>query len=95
LTTPLAMKPNEAGAWLDLARLLRENGDVTLADRAYALAFEAEPTNAQILWDRAQLLAQSNRGEEARKLYRQIADGQWQPRFRSVQEQAKRLLAPQ
>jgi thioredoxin-like negative regulator of GroEL len=70
---------------------MRQQGDFALADRAYAEAFAAEATNAQILWDRAQLLLQSGKTEEARKLFGQIADGQWQPRFQNLQQRAKEL----
>ena len=44
-----------------------------MVDRAYALAFKAEPTNAQILWDHAQALDQHGRGAQAQQLYYQIA----------------------
>ena len=89
LTTPLADRPSEAGPWQSLAAMLRQEGEWQLADRAYATAFDVEPTNAQILWDRAQLLQQVQRLDEARKLYRQLADGQWQPRFSWIQNQAR------
>ena len=89
LTTPLAEKSNEAVPWANLAAALRQQGDFTLADRAYATAFEVEPTNAQVLWDRAQLLQQSQKFEEARKLFKQLADGKWEPRFNWIQRQAQ------
>jgi tetratricopeptide (TPR) repeat protein len=95
LTTPLAMKPNEATAWLNLAETLRNEGNFELADRAYATAFEAEPTNAQILWDHAQLLEQTGRSKEARTFYRRIADNEWQPRFNQIKRRAERIKAPQ
>jgi Flp pilus assembly protein TadD len=63
------------------AQSLRGDADSDLADRAYATAFQAEPTNAQILWDRAQNLQQLGRPDQARQVYRQIADGTWQPAF--------------
>ena len=91
LTTPLAMKPNEAAAWLNLAETLRDDGNLELAVRAYETAFEAEPTNAQILWDHAQLLEHAGRTKQARKLYSQIAGGQWQPRFSRIKHQAERI----
>jgi len=50
---------------VDLARTLGRQGDAELADRAYTAAFEAEPTNAQILWDRAVALRQTGRLVEA------------------------------
>jgi len=92
LTTPLAAKPNEAAPWASLAETLRQQGQFELSDRAYASAFEAEPTNAQLLWDRAQVLLQAGRGAEAKRLLRQLAGGQWQPRFQGLQLQAKQSL---
>jgi tetratricopeptide (TPR) repeat protein len=89
LTTPVGLHPNEAGPWVSLAETLRQKGDVDLADRAYTAAFEAEPTNAQILWDRAQNLRQAGRRAEAQALFRQLADGTWQPRFAWLQSQAR------
>jgi hypothetical protein len=89
LTTPVARRPNESGPWLALAFALSRNGELDLADRAYAAASEAEPTDAQILWERAQNLRQAGQLTEARKLYRQLAEGDWQPRFNWVRTQAK------
>jgi predicted Zn-dependent protease len=88
VSTPLAEKPNEASPWLSLAKSLTEPADLPLALRAYGEAFAAEPTNAQILWDHAQLLDQHHRAAEAQALYRQIANGDWQPRFQSLKQQA-------
>jgi len=90
LTTPVGRRPNESGPWVALANTLGRTGELDLADRAYyAAAFEAEPTDAQILWDRAQNLRQAGKTAEAQKLYRQLAEGDWQPRFNWVRTQAK------
>jgi hypothetical protein len=89
LTTPVGRRPNESGPWVELATTLSRTGELALADRAYAAAFEAEPTDAQILWDRAQNLRRSGKSAEAQKLYRQLAEGDWQPRFQWVRTQAK------
>ena len=75
-----------------MAQALRADGDYDLADKAYAAAFVAEPTNAQILWDRAQSLQQAGKATEARQVYCTLADGQWQPRFRWIQQQARYQL---
>ncbi|MBI3407439.1 MAG: FecR domain-containing protein [Planctomycetes bacterium] len=56
LTTPVAHQPSESGPWADIAQNLARKNVLDLADRAYQAAFEAEPTNAQLLWDRASLL---------------------------------------
>ncbi|MEK6238698.1 MAG: hypothetical protein N2C14_28595, partial [Planctomycetales bacterium] len=94
LTTPVAMRPNEAAPWVSMAGQLTQQGEAALADRAYALAFEAETTNAQLLWDRAQNLQQHGRLAEARLLFKQIAEGEWQPRFQWLRSQAKNYLHP-
>jgi tetratricopeptide (TPR) repeat protein len=88
-TTPVGLYPNEAAPWLTLAQTLRGEGELAQADHAYTAAFAAEPTNAQILWDRAQNLQQAGKQAEAQKIYRRLADGQWQPRFNGLQAQAR------
>jgi Tfp pilus assembly protein PilF len=89
LTTPVAARPNEAAPWTSMARDLARTGELALADRAFAAAFEAEPTNAQLLWDRAQNLRESGQEVEAKKLFRQLAEGAWQPRFQGLQREAR------
>jgi tetratricopeptide (TPR) repeat protein len=89
LTTPIGLKPNEAEPWLTLASNLTRKGDLALADLAYKSAFETEPTNAQILWDRAENLRRLGKNVEAATLFRQIAEGTWQPRFQGLVNQAR------
>jgi Flp pilus assembly protein TadD len=62
--------PNKSGPSEELAATLQKQGELTLADQAFASAFVAEPTNAQLLWDRARNLRQAGRPEQARKLLR-------------------------
>jgi len=92
LTTPLAQKSSEAAPWVSLAQQLSQQGDFSLADRAYETAFDLEPTNGQVLWQRAQLLQQNGRLEEARRVYQKLAEGTWQPRFQWFQQQAQAFL---
>jgi len=75
-TTPLAAKPIEAAPLLDLAGKLRQQAQFDLAARAYASAFETEPENVQILRDRAQVLLQAGRAEEASDLFRRAVEKQ-------------------
>ncbi len=89
LTTPVGLHPGEASPWLGLAQSLAQEGELDLADQAYAAAFEAEPTNAQLLWDRVHNLQQIGKLGEAQQVLKQIADGQWQPRFSWIQSQAR------
>jgi tetratricopeptide (TPR) repeat protein len=92
LTTPVALRVNESGPWLSLGETLARQGDLDLADRAYRAASESEPTNPQILWDRAQNLKQMGKHQDAQQLVRRIAGGTWQPRFQGLQAQARHLL---
>jgi thioredoxin-like negative regulator of GroEL len=88
-TTPIALQPGESTPWVSLAQTLGRQGELDLADRAFAAAFAAQPTDAQILWDRAQNLRQAGKRPEADKLLRQLAEGNWQPRFQALQAQAR------
>jgi tetratricopeptide (TPR) repeat protein len=92
LTTPVGLHPNESGPWWSLAATLGKQGELELADRAYRAAAQAEPTDAQILWDRSLNLKRMGKQQEALQLVRQIADGTWQPRFQGLQSQAKHLF---
>jgi cytochrome c-type biogenesis protein CcmH/NrfG len=89
MTTRVAFRPGESEVWVGMANELRVTGERDLADRAYEAAFEREGSNAQVLWDRAENLRQAGRTAAARKLYKQIADGTWQPRFEAVKQRAK------
>jgi tetratricopeptide (TPR) repeat protein len=88
LTTPVALRPGESDVWINLAATLQKQGERELADRAWQAAFERESSNPQLLWDRADNLRQAGRLDRARELYRQIAEGDWQPRFASLKTQA-------
>jgi ferric-dicitrate binding protein FerR (iron transport regulator) len=90
-TTPLALRPDESGPWLELAGALAQQGQIDRADRVYAAAFQIEPGNAQILWERASALWDAGRQEQARPLFRQIVAGPWAPRFADLQARAKQF----
>jgi tetratricopeptide (TPR) repeat protein len=92
VTTPLALKPNESDPWLGLAASATQEGDLDLADKCYDAAFAAEPTNAQILWDRAQLLERRGEIAQSRTLLKQLADSEWQPRFVGLKNQARQAV---
>jgi Flp pilus assembly protein TadD len=81
--------PNEARPWRDLAHSMAHQGELELANRAFQAAFESEPTDAEILWEQAQNLDRSGKRTEANQLRRQIADGDWQPRFNWLKSQAR------
>ncbi len=76
-TTATGSHPDESGTWVNLARTLSREGDLELADRAYAVAAAATPDNARLLWDRAQNLRQAGRKEQAAELFRALAGRDW------------------
>ncbi len=92
LTTPLGDRPGDSPAWLDIAQTFRGHSEFELADRSYAKALLAEPTNAQILWDHAQMLEQAGRFNDARSLIRQLGEGQWPQQYESLQTRAQSQL---
>ena len=93
LTTPIADKPGESSAWLPVARLLGEFGDVDRASQAFASAFALEPTNADILWEHANFAEKHYRDTDRRELLLRIVHGEWQPRFQNTQQLARAALA--
>jgi hypothetical protein len=62
---------------------------LTVSAAGAALLRSARRTNPQILWDRATNLRQAGKLTEAKKLYRQLTEGTWQPRFKWLQTQAR------
>jgi Tfp pilus assembly protein PilF len=92
LTTAVAAESNEAAPWHGLARRWGGYRETDLADRAYAAAAEVEPGNAQITWDWADYLMQTGQATRARRLYQQLANGTWEPRYQSLQQQARQRL---
>ena len=89
LTTPIGMKPNESQPWQGLASRLSYQGELDLANRAFKAAAEAEPTDAQILWQQAQNLRQAGKLAESRAVLREIVQREWQPRFGWIKSQAR------
>jgi hypothetical protein len=90
MTTPVGMQPNQSAPWANLGRRLSMQNDLDLANLAFQAAAEADPNDAQLLWDRAQNLRRASKLAEAQKLLRQIVDRKdWGTRFGSLQSQAR------
>jgi len=92
LTTPTALHPYDSQTLLQIARALAAERASELADRAFVAAFEAESTDPSILMERAAALRSAGKQSDARRIYRQIAHGSWQPRFEEVQQRARQYL---
>jgi hypothetical protein len=89
LTTPLAGRTDDPSAALELARTLAREGSANLADRAFRLAGEADPTNGLVVWERAQNLEQAGKPAEARQVLRHLAEGTWSVQYLELQRQAR------
>jgi len=91
-TTPLAASPNDSSAWMALGRSLRDRSRIRDADRAFSEAFVCEQTNPDILIERADMLLLDGQREAAMRLYGQISDGTWQPRFNGTKSRATAVV---
>jgi hypothetical protein len=99
-TASMAPAPTAQGApavntspYATLARQLAERGEVALAIRAYAAATTAEPKNAQILWDYAQLLESHAKFADARVVYERLASGEWPAEYAELKRQAAERMS--
>jgi tetratricopeptide (TPR) repeat protein len=95
LNTPVAVFPPDSESWKEFAEALVRAEDHDLAEQAYAQAERADPTDAELVWVRAQNLERAGRRDAARAVYRRLADGRWDPQFRGVRERARRRLREQ
>ena len=93
LTTPLAVQANAASGWANLRGPCGSKGTSIWPTGPMRRPSTAEPTNAQILWDRAESLQENGRPDQALPIFRQIAAGPWGPQFSGLQERAKQQVA--
>ncbi len=92
-TTPFAQATTDLNQWLQLATQLLQMDEIEQADRAYATVFALDPTNAQVLWNRAtNLRNKEGMTPKVRELYGEIVEGPWQPQYQPLQAQAKAIL---
>jgi hypothetical protein len=98
-TTPLATAaaappagtsgaPGSSSPYAMLARQLADRGEVALATRAYIAAAMAEPKDAQVLWDYAQLLERHAKFADARAIYERLSSGEWSAENLELKRQA-------
>src|SRR5262249_34385260 len=90
LTTPLRQRRDEPAPWRNLARTLRDEGQLELAARAYRLAFETEPTDATRPGEQPRGRAENGKRARPHDVLLRIADGEWPTQFLEWQAQAQR-----
>ncbi|NLS94449.1 MAG: hypothetical protein GXX96_20015, partial [Planctomycetaceae bacterium] len=93
VTSPLATDEQTSLNWSALGATYHRQGQYELADRAYELACADDPANAELLWNRARVLIEANRRNEARGLLETLAAGSWKPEYGWIQTLAKKALA--
>ncbi len=95
LSTIIDEKPKDGQSYYQVGAWYVSQGDREAGQGWYARAYEVEPTNGDWIWHRAELLRQMGRKDEARKLYEEMVNKKWQPRFqhynRNAQERLKKL----
>lgn len=74
LTSLQSLKGDDRPSLSGMAWEHCQAGQHELAERAYAVACEADPDNGQLLWDRARNLRLWGKDERANDLLRQLAD---------------------
>jgi hypothetical protein len=92
VTSPAVLQRGSAADWLELA--LRQHGqeDYDLAERAFVVAASLEPSNAEIIWERALNHRAVGRRDAARTLLRQLDKGTWAEKYREFQLRARHAL---
>ncbi|MFO1044131.1 MAG: VIT and VWA domain-containing protein [Planctomycetaceae bacterium] len=94
-TTPLADLPDQSTTWYLFAVAMAGEERFTVADRAWATAFECEPTNPELLVNHAKFLRSIMQESRARELLNRVVNESWQPRFDGTKLQAQELLNEQ
>jgi Tfp pilus assembly protein PilF len=92
ITSPLAGAEQADIPWKERGREYHLQGRYDLAQRSYGQAVEADPTDAQILWQQAQALIESGNHDRAQPLFERLANGSWDPKYDEIRQQAQRAL---
>ena len=82
----------DVARWQRVAQERNQAGDYLLADRALVVASEVDPTNAEVVWQRAKNLRQAGKVAEADKLLHRLANEQWPERFQGIRSSAQYSL---
>ena len=85
-------KPKDVQSYYQVGQWFLSRNQPDTAQRYYATAFTWDTTNPRWLYERAQILDNMQRRDEARKLYRQIIEGEWAPRLQHYVNQARQAL---
>ena len=91
-TTMMIGRGLDVSRWQVVAAEMSQHGAHDLADLALSIAQEVEPTNAEVVWQRAKNLRQAKRNDEADQLMRRLADEKWPERYQGIRSHAQDQL---
>ena len=92
LSSIIDQRPKDAQTYHIVGQWYLGRSDPEQAQHWYARAAECDTANPQWLLQRAQVLDQMGRRDDARGLYQQIIQGKWAPGLQGYVDQAKKRL---
>ena len=95
LTSPLVAAQEASIPWDERGREYHDQGQYELAARAYALAFRADPGNAELLWNQARALLDAGQPGRAQTLLQELVHRPWETKYDGIRRQAEQALSPQ
>ncbi len=91
-TTQLIGSGLDVSRWQSVAAEMNQSGAYQLADRALVVAADVDPTNAEVVWQRAKNLRQAGRTAEANQLMHRLATEKWPERYQGIRSNAQYFL---
>ena len=92
VSSVIDQKPRDGSSYYSVGSWYAGHGERDVAQQWYAKAYVVEPTNGDWIWRRAELLRGMGRKDEAKVLYKEMAEKKWQPRFQHYNRNAKERL---
>jgi len=92
LSSLIDAKPRDAESYYSVGRWHLGRNERDRAQQWYARAYEWDTANPRWLFERAGILRDLGRKDDARRLYRQIIDGKWAPGLQRYVARAKKEI---
>ena len=92
LSTIIDQRPRDAESYHAIGQWHRGRNELDETQQWFARAYKWDTANPRWLMERAQVLDELGRKDDARGVYRQIVAGKWAPGLQRYVEQAKQAL---
>ena len=92
LSSAIDLRPKDAESYSLVSSWHHGRGELREAERWLAKAQQWDTANPRWLVERAKVLKELNRGQEARRVLQQVIQGKWAPGLQGYVQQAKQLL---